>query len=115
MRAKACGFWPHGDVEKSYYDSASVEVPALILSGELDPITPPSWGAEVASHWKNSRHIVVPGTGHGTVSNGCIVKLIREFINKGSAEKLNVDCVQRVRRPPFFLGPAGPDPQGAVK
>jgi len=34
-------------------------------SGELDPVTPPVWGQQVASQWKNSKHVVVPGTGHG--------------------------------------------------
>ena len=37
----------------------------------------------------------------------------RDFLNQGNASNLNVDCVQRVRRPPFFLGPSGPDPQGS--
>jgi hypothetical protein len=62
-------------------------------------------------HWKNSRHIVVPGTGHGAIASGCVMNLAREFLNKANAAGLNVDCVQRVRRPPFFLGPSGPNPQ----
>src|SRR5206468_10183833 len=96
------------------YESPKSDAPALILSGELDPITPPSWGEQVASHWKNTRHIVVPGIGHGTIASGCVVRVAREFLNRGSAANLNTDCIQRVRRPPFFLGPSGPDPQGAA-
>jgi pimeloyl-ACP methyl ester carboxylesterase len=114
-RMKPCDFWPRGEVEKTYYESPQLDVPALILSGELDPITPPSWGQQVASHWMNARHVVVPGIGHGTIASGCIVKVIREFVNQGNAADLNVECVQRVRRPPFFLGPSGPDPLGAPK
>jgi pimeloyl-ACP methyl ester carboxylesterase len=113
-RMKACAFWPIGQVENAYYDSAESDVPALILSGELDPITPPAWGQQVASQWKNSRHVVVPGVGHGTIASGCVMKVMREFVNQGTAANLNLDCVQRVRRPSFFLGPAGPDPQGAT-
>jgi pimeloyl-ACP methyl ester carboxylesterase len=111
-RMRVCGFWPRGQVDPAYYDDLESSVPALILSGELDPITPPSWGQRVASHWKNSRHVIVPGAGHGAASSGCVMKLMREFLNQGSAAGLNVDCVQRVRRPPFFLGPSGPDPGG---
>ena len=114
-RMKICDFWPRGQVDPSYYDYPQSDVPALILSGELDPVTPPSWGQQVAAHWKNARHIVVPGTGHGAIASGCVMKLAREFLDKGSAAGLDVTCVQRVRRPPFFLGPAGPDPQGAVQ
>ena len=115
LRVKPCGFWPRGDVQETYYESPQIDVPALILSGDLDPVTPPSWGQQVASHWINSRHVVVPGTGHGTINSGCVVNVVRQFVNQGSAANLNVDCVQRVRRAPFFLGPSGPDPQGATK
>jgi pimeloyl-ACP methyl ester carboxylesterase len=114
-RMKICDSWPRGKVEPGYYESAPSDVPALIVSGELDPVTPPSWGEQVASRWKNSRHIVVPGSGHTSLTNGCVMKLMREFLNQASAANLNLDCVQRVRRPPFFLGPSGPDPQGASK
>jgi pimeloyl-ACP methyl ester carboxylesterase len=114
-RMKICDFWPRGQVDSSYYDYARSDAPALILSGELDPVTPPSWGQQVASHWKNSRHIIVPGTGHGAIASGCVMKLAREFLDKASAANLNVECVQRVRRPPFFLGPSGPDPQGTTQ
>ena len=110
-RMKICGFWPRGQVDPGYYDYPQSDAPALILSGDLDPVTPPAWGQQVASHWKNARHIVVPGTGHGAIATGCVMKLAREFLDKANAAGLNVDCVQRVRRPPFFLGPSGPDPQ----
>lgn len=112
-RMKVCDSWPRGQVDSAYYDSPPIDAPALILSGELDPVTPPSWGEQVASHWKNARHVVVPGSGHGVFVNGCVMKLIRSFLDQAGAANLNVECIGRVRRPPFFLGPSGPDPQGA--
>ena len=54
-----------------------------------------------------------PGSGHGAIASGCVMNLLRDFLKQGSAASLNVDCVQRVRRPPFFLNPSGPNPQGA--
>jgi pimeloyl-ACP methyl ester carboxylesterase len=116
LRLQPCGFWPRAQVEPAYYDTPPTSVPALILSGELDPVTPPSWGEQVASRWKNSRHIVVPATGHGTWASGCVMKLMAQFLNDATAATLDAACVQRVKRPPFFLGPAGPDPlSGAAK
>jgi pimeloyl-ACP methyl ester carboxylesterase len=41
---KACGFWPHGELPADFYEPVRSTVPALILSGDVDPITPPSWG-----------------------------------------------------------------------
>lgn len=110
MRLKPCAFWPHTAMDPAYFENAPSDLPALILSGELDPVTPPAWGQMVASQWKNSRHVVVPATGHGTWSSGCVMKVMAQFLVDGSAAKLDTGCVQRVKRPPFFLGPAGPDP-----
>jgi hypothetical protein len=86
------------------------DVPALVLSGDVDPVTPPGWGEAVAQHLSNARHIVVPSTGHGVVATACGQQLVRQFIEQASVQNLDTTCVDRVRRPPFFLTPAGPDP-----
>jgi pimeloyl-ACP methyl ester carboxylesterase len=104
---KACEMWPRGEVDDSYFVPVTSEVPALVLSGDLDPVTPPGWGDSVAKHLKNARHITVPATGHGVIGTPCGQELIRRFIERGSAEALEVNCVTRVRRPPFFLTPSG--------
>jgi pimeloyl-ACP methyl ester carboxylesterase len=109
-----CEFWPRGTVETGYFDNTPSAIAALILSGELDPITPPVWGQEIASQWKNSKLVVVPGSGHGAWSHGCVMKLMEQFLNDGSAANLDTSCANRVERPPFFLGPAGPDPSGGA-
>ncbi|HYL76731.1 MAG TPA: alpha/beta hydrolase [Bryobacteraceae bacterium] len=114
LRMKVCSFWPRAAMDPAYYANAPSDIPALILSGEADPVTPPSWGQQVASQWKNSRHIVVPATGHGTWPAGCVMKLMAQFLNEGSAANLDAGCVAQVKRPPFFLGPSGPDPMGGA-
>jgi hypothetical protein len=107
---KACEFWPRGAVEPAFYEPVTSAVPALVLSGEIDPITPPSWGQSVADHLSRSRHVIAPATGHGVVMSACGMKMIREFIDAGSADGIDTNCVQSLRRPAFFLLPAGPDP-----
>ena len=109
-RMNTCAFWPKGKVEPDYFNNAPSDIPALILSGELDPVTPPSWGQQIASQWKNAKHITVPATGHGAAFSGCVPKLMAQFLNEGTAANIDAACVQNVKRPPFFLGPAGPDP-----
>ena len=47
---KACEFWPKGDVPPDFYEPVASNVPALILSGDIDPVTPPSWGEAVAKY-----------------------------------------------------------------
>ena len=106
----ACEMWPRGRVDPSYYEPVVSDVPALILSGEVDPVTPPGWGDAVARHLRNARHVTVPATGHGVVATGCGQQIVKQFIDAGSAASLDTACVGTVRRPPFFLTPAGPDP-----
>jgi pimeloyl-ACP methyl ester carboxylesterase len=108
--SEACEHWPRGEVESSYYDPVRSDLPALILSGEVDPVTPPSWGARVAQHLPNSRHIISPGTGHGVMSVGCGMRLISKFLEAGSAADLDASCLEVQARPAFFLNFAGPYP-----
>ena len=107
----ACEMWPKGRVDASYYEPVASDVPTLILSGDVDPVTPPGWGDSVAKHLRNARHIVVPATGHGVVATACGQRLIQQFIDRANASELDTECVNQARRPPFFLTPAGPDPE----
>jgi pimeloyl-ACP methyl ester carboxylesterase len=111
-RLEACAFWPRGQVDPSYYEPVRSAVPVLVLSGELDPVTPPHWGDSVLPHLSNARHVVVPATGHNAIATGCGMHLVEEFIERGSAEGLDTHCTQSIERPPFFVTPAGPDPSG---
>ncbi len=111
-RMKACEFWPKGVVPATYYEPVSSSVPVLILSGDLDPVTPPSWGEAVSRHLSNARHFVFPGTGHGAIGTGCAVRIVQQFIDRATVHGLDTRCLEGLRRPPFFLTPAGPDPAG---
>ena len=110
----ACEFWPKGAIDASYYKPVSSDVPTLVLSGELDPITPPVWGNEVLAHLSKARHFTATATGHGVIGTPCGVRLIQDFLDKGSAETLDAACLKKVKQPAFFLTPAGPDPMSRV-
>jgi pimeloyl-ACP methyl ester carboxylesterase len=112
-RMRACEFWPKGEVSDSFYEPVRSAVPTLILSGDLDPVTPPEWGESVLPHLSNAKHIVVPATGHGAITTGCGMRIATQFINSATVQNLDTTCLQALKRPPFFLSPAGPDPGGA--
>jgi len=58
------------------------EVPALILSGGFDPVTPARWAREVAARLDNSQHWHLPSVGHGVVSSSaCVHEAFREFLD----------------------------------
>ena len=110
MRLQACSFWPKGKVDPSYYEPVKSDVPTLVLSGEVDPVTPPVWGEAASKTLTKSRHVIVSEAGHGALNTGCGLRMIRDFIQAGTVDGLDTKCATTVTRPPFFVTPAGPDP-----
>lgn len=108
MWDSVCAEWPRGAVAHGYHEPVRSDIAALVLSGELDPVTPPRWGETLAEGFSRARHIVVPGLGHGTSSAGCVPELIAQFIRDADGEGLDVACVQKLQRPPFFVTHGGP-------
>jgi pimeloyl-ACP methyl ester carboxylesterase len=105
-----CAVWPRGPVDSDFGEPLDSAVPALLLSGEFDPATPASYGEEAAKGFRNARHLVVPGQGHGVVSLPCLQRLMRQFINEGSAARLDPACIAGIRPVPFFLSFSGSAP-----
>ncbi|MGI9626241.1 MAG: alpha/beta hydrolase [Longimicrobiales bacterium] len=104
-----CSVWPAGEVPESYTEPVHSDVPTLLLSGQLDPVTPPRWGELVGETLSDALHIVVPGTGHNAFASGCLRDLIESFIEEGSLAGLEVECAEEVERPRFFDTALGPD------
>jgi len=107
LRMKPCEYWPKGKIDAAYHEPVASSKPTLILSGQADPVTPPAWGEAARQHLKNSRHIIVPGAGHGVSSIGCVPKLMAKFVDQASPAGLDEACVAAHHRPPFFLTSSG--------
>jgi len=104
QQTRACGMWPRGEIPPDFLEPVQSNTPVLIFSGNMDPITPPQYGEEVAKHLPNSRHVVIPEAGHGPQGlsdSGCLDRIAIEFLDKGDAQNLDVSCVDRMARPPF--------------
>jgi pimeloyl-ACP methyl ester carboxylesterase len=105
-----CQVWPRGPVDEDFAEPLDSAVPALLLSGEFDPATPASYGALAAKGFRNGLHVVVPGQGHGQESLPCVQKLMRDFIEAGTAKGLDTSCVAAIQPAPFFLSFSGSAP-----
>jgi pimeloyl-ACP methyl ester carboxylesterase len=114
---RMCAGWPRGDVPAAFYSIAPSASPVLVLSGGLDPATPPRHGARVvAALGPLARHVVVANAGHGVLSIGCMRDVVYRFIDAtGDADALAVDagCAAKVPRPPAFR-PVGSDAAGGA-
>jgi pimeloyl-ACP methyl ester carboxylesterase len=100
----ACQEWPRGTVSKDHRRAATSTIPTLLLSGELDPVTPPAGGDEVARLLSRGRHVVIRNNGH-PIGNAekCIGQMIAAFLERGSADDLATGCAADVPAPPFLL------------
>jgi pimeloyl-ACP methyl ester carboxylesterase len=107
---RMCSGWPRGPVPAGLGSVQPLQIPALILSGDLDPVTPPRWGEAMKDHFSGALHVVVPGAGHNTSMTGCVPDLIADFVASGSPAGLDASCVRKVRRPPFVIDPSGSTP-----
>ncbi len=103
---EACQIWPAPKLGPEFHAAVTSDVPTLIFSGEVDPVTPPSSGDRVARGLKRSRHIVVPDAGHGLDGMegfDCVPRTVAAFFAAGSPESLDTSCVAGLRRPGFLL------------
>ncbi len=98
-----CAVWPHGRLPDDFKRPLRSDKPVLILSGELDPVTPPRYGDEIAQSLSNSRHLIAPGQGHIVMTLGCLPRLIAEFIGTPDPGALDASCVDRLGAMPFVL------------
>ncbi|MGQ9426029.1 alpha/beta hydrolase [Gilvimarinus sp. F26214L] len=105
---RICEFWPQGILPAGYFEPVHSDKPVLLLSGELDPVTPPRWGDVAAETLSNSRHVRVPGAHHIVSHTGCVDSLVADFIADPRPAELETACVARVELRPPFLTPAGP-------
>ncbi len=102
-----CKGWKSAPVPSYWAEPVVSDKPVLLLSGELDPVTPPSWGELAADTLPNSRHLVAPNASHTIASHTCANSLIAEFIETADVSALDGSCLQQQRLKPFVLNQNG--------
>ena len=102
----ACAEWPRAEPAPQPLPPVTSAVSTLLVSGTLDPVTPPENGDEIARTLSNSVHVRVPFGGHsptGLSGLECVDDLVRAAIERGRVAGLDTSCVARVSRPGFQL------------
>jgi pimeloyl-ACP methyl ester carboxylesterase len=108
--AVICAAWPKGPVDSELRAPLASDIPTLLLSGEDDPVTPPADAELAQAGLTRSRHLVLPGEGHGQLATACVPRLIAAFLDGADARGLDAGCLSQHRPPPFFVGMTGPPP-----
>ncbi len=87
-----CGTWPTGPAPANLHRPVVSDVPALLLTGELDNTTPPAYAERVAAGLSKGRVLRLPARSHND-ADACVTGLIAAFIAGGDAAALDISCV----------------------
>jgi pimeloyl-ACP methyl ester carboxylesterase len=108
----ACRSWPQSLLPDDFYEPVRSDVPTLIVTGELDPVTPASWAQSLMPHMSRARFIEIPEMGHG--GNGtsnfasCLIDHLHVALwETADAAKVDTSCVATMKPPPFYIPEVG--------
>ncbi|MCY4009338.1 MAG: alpha/beta hydrolase [Anaerolineaceae bacterium] len=100
---KICEFWPVSPLDPVETEAVHSEIPALLLAGEYDPITPPAWAALAAETLPNSYSFTLRGIGHGVIrSSDCGTQIARNFLSAPTAHPSD-ECLATLSGPAFVI------------
>lgn len=77
-----CARWQVEQLPSSVDDPVASDIPTLLLSGQFDPVTPPSFAAAAAAGLSNGTALVDPTASHGVAFlSPCVNDIIDAFLN----------------------------------
>lgn len=104
-----CKHFPAGKVAPEFFEPTTSTIPTLLLSGSLDPVTPPAQAALAARSLGQSKHVVVEGVGHIASALPCPRRMIAKFVDAGRIDAARDACEADLnseaqkRRPLFYV------------
>ncbi len=103
----ACQGFPAGKVEAEFFEPTVSSVPTLLISGSLDPVTPPSEAERAAKTLAHHRHVVVEGWGHIASPHPCVRRVVTRFFETPDpkAQPLACEADLKLPAPHFYTSP----------
>ncbi len=97
-----CENWPVPEDEAWVKEAVESTIPTLLLAGEFDPITPPTYAQLVAQTLENATFIEFRGMGHDVLSSPCAQSIAGSFIENPLDFSID-DCVGEMGSVTFEL------------
>jgi pimeloyl-ACP methyl ester carboxylesterase len=108
-----CADWPRGVIDADFHQKLDSPVPALLLSGTADPVTPAAFGDEAALGFHYALHLKLPDQGHGQLAQPCMDGIMAAFLDaahRSARPTIDTQCLVKIVAEPFFLDMGGPGP-----
>lgn len=98
--ADVCRLWNVPPAPPNARRLVRSDVPALLLAGGFDAVTPPRWAWAAANRLTSARVVTFPGIGHGVAdASPCAVRVMRSFLRHPAAP--DTSCVADGAAAPF--------------
>jgi len=101
----ACAAWRTYPVPESFYLPPAGGVPLLVVSGELDHVTPPAWAEAFCAATDSCLLLRVPALGHGPFDleewthGECLDSVMQGFYEHPG--RIDAECLRGMKPPPF--------------
>jgi pimeloyl-ACP methyl ester carboxylesterase len=101
----ACVHWRVRRAPADHLTPVASTAAVLLISGHLDPVTPPDWAEATSKRLPNSRHVVLRYGAH--ILDGlqgvdtCFDPLVLRFFATADPQGLDASCAQQMAPPPF--------------
>jgi pimeloyl-ACP methyl ester carboxylesterase len=97
----ACPIWGVGRSPVIESQPVTSDVPALLLAGDYDVVTPPYWAEAAVRHLAHGHLVKFPGIGHGILaSDTCADAVVAAFL-KAPRDEPKPSCLSRLAGPLF--------------
>ncbi len=94
-----CQLWRAGQPDPIEDLPVSSDIPTLLMAGEYDPVTPPSWAELAAQTLTQHELIIIPRGGHSLIDAGdCPVGIMQAFLDDPAAS-IDAQCVAEMTLP----------------
>ncbi len=90
-----CEFWPVEVAPPEENEPVVSDIPTLVMAGEFDPVTPPSFAEAAHEYLTNSTYVLVRNDSHGASFSECGTRIARQFFER-PGEPLEVSCANQV-------------------
>jgi len=91
-----CPRWPIPKAAAIEREPVTSDKPVLLLSGRLDPVTPPAFGDRAAAYLSHGYHFVLPKAGHAPLTHSTCANEITETFLDDPSQRPAAACLDAV-------------------
>ncbi len=95
-----CSEFPVEPTSDTFDEPVHSDIPALVVAGRFDPITPPGNSRAVADRLENATFALWPNRGHGVTGDPCAETIMSAFLDAPS-QPVDLACVASLPGPSF--------------